>query len=67
YGNNSEDQIAPIPSNDTDVNSSPTGVTSSLKNALRDMEAKARSQADQKAQELQSRAAQMAQELRGEA
>ena len=67
YGNASEDQIAPIPSNDTDVNSSPTGVTSSLKNALRDMEAKARSQADQKAQELQSRAAQMAQELRGEA
>ena len=67
FGNASEDQIAPIPYNDTDVNSSPTGVTSSLKNALGDMEAKARSQADQKAQELQNRAAQMAQELRGEA
>ena len=67
YGNSSEDQIATIPSNATDVNSSPTGVTSRLKNALRDMEAKARSQADQKAQELQSRATQMAQELRGEA
>ena len=67
YYGNASDQIAPIPSNDTDVNSSPTGGASSLKNAVGDMEARARSQADQKAQELQSRAAHMAQELRGEA
>ena len=67
YYGNASDQIAPIPSNDTDVNSSPTGGASSLKNDLRDMEARARSQADQKAQELQNRAAHMAQELRGEA